>query len=95
MPITAEQFIEALVTSGLMKADEVQELWRQLPAADRPDDAAALAALLVQKGLLSDFQSGEILAGRAADLWCWAITSSSTRLGPAAWARCSRPGIGR
>ncbi|HEY5311088.1 MAG TPA: bifunctional serine/threonine-protein kinase/formylglycine-generating enzyme family protein [Pirellulales bacterium] len=66
--MTAEQLGKALVASGLMKADEVQELWRQLPAADRPKDGAALAALLVRQGLLTQFQSRQVLEDRAAAL---------------------------
>ncbi len=68
MALSAEQFGKALVTSGLMKAEEVQELWRQLPAADRPKDGAALAGLLVERGILNDFQSRQVLEGRATAL---------------------------
>ena len=66
--MTAEQFGKALAASGLMKADELQELWRQLPAADRPKDGAAMAALLVKRGLLTEFQCRQALEGRAAAL---------------------------
>ena len=66
--ITAEQFGKALVASGLMKADEVKEFGASYRATDRPKDGAALAALLVAKGLLTDFQARQILEGRASAL---------------------------
>ncbi len=68
MALSAIQFGKALVTSGLMKADDVRSFWRELPIDDRPQTGVALGALLVQRGLLTEFQRRQILEGHAAAL---------------------------
>ena len=50
MPVTPDQFGEALVTSGLMTADEVKALWAALPAAQRPKDGESLCRPVGQAG---------------------------------------------
>lgn len=66
-PSTA-QFGKALINAGLMKADEVQAVLRELADSGEPKDSVALAALLVKQGRLTEYQGREILEGRAADL---------------------------
>ena len=68
MALTTEQFGKALVTSGLMTADEVKALWAALPAGERPKDGPAFAALLVKRGQLNEFQSKELLSGSGTPL---------------------------
>ena len=63
MSVTTDQFGKALITSGLMTADEVKALWAALPAGERPKDGPAFAALLVKRGQLNEFQAKELLSG--------------------------------
>ncbi|MBS0208718.1 MAG: protein kinase [Planctomycetes bacterium] len=66
MALTAEQLGKAFVDSGILPADESQAIWDSLVAA--PRDADTLARLLVERGVLTDFQAQQILAGRAQSL---------------------------
>jgi hypothetical protein len=47
MPLTADQFAKALVTSRLSTAEEVKAFWGQLPAGERPKDGDTFAAKLI------------------------------------------------
>lgn len=51
-----------------MPADELQTLWAALPPNQRPQHGAAVAALLVQRGVLTEFQSQVLMSGSGAPL---------------------------
>ena len=68
MAISVNDFGKAVVASGLMPAAEVQALWGALPAADRPKDSNRFAQLLVERGLINEFQARELLSGRSTPL---------------------------
>ena len=51
-----------------MKAEELQALWREIPADQRPKDGAAFAALLAKRGVLTEFQGRQVDQGRGAAL---------------------------
>ena len=55
-----EEFIQNLITSGLMKPDEIQAVLTAIPVADRPSNARALARYLTKQGLLTDYQAEAI-----------------------------------
>jgi tRNA A-37 threonylcarbamoyl transferase component Bud32 len=68
MAFSAEQFGKALVTSGLMTADEVQAFWGKLPSGERPKNGEAFAKLLRERGQIDEFQEQELLSGRNTPL---------------------------
>ena len=60
---TTESFLQALEKSDLLDADQ---LLAAREAARQSDDPHALARLLVQKGLLTRWQAGQLLIGRTS-----------------------------
>jgi outer membrane biosynthesis protein TonB len=58
---TIDSFLEAVQTSNLLEADQ---LAAAREAAQGADDPRTLARLLVQKGLLTRWQAGQLLVGR-------------------------------
>jgi serine/threonine protein kinase len=68
MAAAADQFAKAMIAAGLATADEIKSFWSELPPNQRPKDAEAFAKLLVTRGLLTKFQSQELLAGSSAPL---------------------------
>lgn len=68
MAATVDQVTKALLTFGLLSADELDALWKEIPADSRPADGVALVQLLVARNLLTSFQAKELLAGRGARL---------------------------
>ncbi|GIW92928.1 MAG: hypothetical protein KatS3mg110_0969 [Pirellulaceae bacterium] len=61
-------FIELLTHSGIMDRRQVRELYKSLPADERPATAAALARLLVARGVLTPYQSSHLLSGNRLPL---------------------------
>lgn len=61
MPLSVDQFFERLAASGLTMADDVRKLLASLPEADRPTTGDALAQVLVERKVLTEFQSHAIL----------------------------------
>src|SRR5437868_11593743 len=51
-----------------MAAAEVQALWSELPAERRPKNGKDFAGLLVERGLLNQFQADELKSGRPTPL---------------------------
>ena len=49
MPLSIQQFGQAVVTAGLMTAEELRALWAEIPAAERPKDSTSFSSLLVQR----------------------------------------------
>src|SRR5262245_8951388 len=68
MPATVDQVTKALLTFGLLTADEIDALWKGIPDDARPTDGDALTQLLVSRNLLTPLQAKELLAGRGARL---------------------------
>jgi len=68
MPLTVEQFISALETSGLAPADEVRAIAHSLPGEPQPADAQQLANELVRRRLLTSYQLRAIWQGKQQSL---------------------------
>ncbi len=68
MTLTGDQFGKAVIAAALVSTEQIREIWATLAADDRPTDAEGFARLLVSRGLISPFQSRQVLAGRAAAL---------------------------
>jgi WD40 repeat protein/serine/threonine protein kinase len=66
MALTVDQFAGAVVSSGLMEADEIKTLWNSLPAETRPKSGEELARLLISRETITRFQAQEVIAGRGA-----------------------------
>jgi serine/threonine protein kinase len=66
MPLSLEQFVRGLTSSGLISPDELAAFCHALPA--KPRDAQQLAVELVRQGKLTKFQASEAYNGRAANL---------------------------
>ncbi|MBA4015616.1 MAG: hypothetical protein C0483_00360 [Pirellula sp.] len=64
LAVSIEQLGKALVSSGLLTAEEVKALWNGLPAEGRPKDGDGFAQALIAAGKLTKFQAQELLAGR-------------------------------
>jgi serine/threonine protein kinase len=62
MPLSVDQFKEALIASGLFETDHVEAFWRSLPVGRQPHDAEAFAKLLVDNEHLTAFQAAELLS---------------------------------
>ena len=67
MPLSLEQFSQALSTAGLVPASELDSISQALPTAER-GDLKPFAKQLVKLGKLTLFQANEALQGRAARL---------------------------
>ena len=68
MPITLDQFIQNLISSGLMTAEEVSAVQDSLPPDKRPKDVQAFARLLNQQGKLTKYQAAALYQGKAKAL---------------------------
>jgi serine/threonine protein kinase/formylglycine-generating enzyme required for sulfatase activity len=68
MPLTADQFAQAVVSAGLSSADELAALTASLANSEQPIDAHTLAARLVERQRLTKFQAEELLAGSQTPL---------------------------
>lgn len=68
MPVSRKQFVQRLLTSGLMTAEELKALEHPLPRRGRPRDGQALAELLVEAGKLTAWQAQAVLRGEPARL---------------------------
>ncbi len=63
MTSSVDQFGKAIVSSGLMSADEVKAIWAELPTGGRPKDGKTFAKLLLESQKLNEFQARELLSG--------------------------------
>ncbi|MCS7158839.1 MAG: serine/threonine-protein kinase, partial [Gemmatales bacterium] len=61
---TLEAFLELVHKSGLVEAERLDGLAREVCAGGQVCEPAQLADLLVQRGLLTPFQAEQLLAGR-------------------------------
>ncbi len=68
LAVLVDQFGKAVVSSGLMTAEEVRSFWKTIPTGERPKDAEGFASLLVQRERLNAFQAEEILSGNSTPL---------------------------
>lgn len=65
---TVECFIEGLIRSGLMAADEVHAVMVTLPPEMQPITTNSLAVELVRRGRLTKYQAGRVAAGKIEGL---------------------------
>jgi len=68
MPLTLEQFIENLISSGLFSADELSAFQESLPPEKRPHDAQGLARELIRAKKLTKYQAETVYRGRTKGL---------------------------
>ena len=66
--VSFEQFVDQLTASGLMTADDLGAFTDGLPANQKPNDAEALARLLIAAKKLTPFQAQQIWKGKAKHL---------------------------
>ncbi|MDB5343057.1 MAG: Serine/threonine protein kinase [Schlesneria sp.] len=62
MPLSVDQFKEALIASRLFETEQIETFWRSLPVDRQPHDAEAFAKLLVDNDHLTAFQASELLS---------------------------------
>lgn len=62
MPISVDQFKEALVASGLFETTQIETFWKSLPVDRQPPDGESFAKLLVENDQLTAFQATELLS---------------------------------
>ncbi len=67
MPISLDQFVENLASTGLMLAEEVSTICDS-PEEQRPADAEDLAKLLIREGHLTNYQASAIYRGEHKNL---------------------------
>ena len=63
MPISLDQFVENLTSTGLMSAEEVSTICDALPDDQRPADAESLSELFISEGRLTQYQASAICQG--------------------------------
>jgi molecular chaperone DnaK len=63
-----DTFLHALVTSGLMSAEDVREFCDKLPGGSQPASAAALVSALVESKRLTQFQAERLMEGQIKGL---------------------------
>lgn len=68
MPLSLEQFIENLTSSGLFSADELSAFRESLAPEKRPQDALGLACELIRAGKLTKYQAEAVYRGRTKGL---------------------------
>jgi serine/threonine protein kinase len=68
MAATLQQFIDNVVKSGLMSADEVSSFQQKLPPDKGPDDVHSLAKELVFAGKLTKYQAQMVYQGKPKGL---------------------------
>jgi len=65
---TLDQFVENLVSSGLMSDDQLQTVLHDLPVGEQPQTADELAKLLHRQGRLTRFQAQAVYRGKTRGL---------------------------
>jgi len=68
MPVTLDQFIQNLISSGLMTAEEVSAVQGGLPRDKRTKDVQAFARLLNRQGKLTKYQAAALYQGKTRGL---------------------------
>ncbi len=68
MPISLEQFVENLSSTGLISADEVSTICDSLSEHQRPADAESVAKLLIREEHLTKYQASAIYRGKHKSL---------------------------
>ncbi|HQU44896.1 MAG TPA: bifunctional serine/threonine-protein kinase/formylglycine-generating enzyme family protein [Pirellulales bacterium] len=68
MALSLRRYRKSLLATGLISPAELAAFERGLPRAKRPKAADELARLLVEAGKITEFQAGEIGAGRTTEL---------------------------
>ena len=68
MALALRRYRKSLLASGLLSPAELADFERALPRGKRPSSGDDLARLLIEAGRLTEFQAGEIVAGRTTAL---------------------------
>src|SRR5271170_5001764 len=68
MEVSLKQFAQDVTASGLLTADDLAAFQKELPASERPADAADLARKLVRAGKLTKYQAANAVGGKAKNL---------------------------
>ena len=68
MPVNTKEFIDTLITSGLMTAEEIEAVQQSLPSEEQGVDLMALARELVKRRKLTKYQAGRIYQGKSNGL---------------------------
>lgn len=68
MAISTKEFIATLINSGIMTAEEIDEVQRALPSEEQGLDLMSLARELVKRRKLTKYQAGRIYQGKAKGL---------------------------
>jgi serine/threonine protein kinase len=68
MHVMIDQFVQQIVASGLLTADQIQAVTRDLPADRKPRTSEDLGRELVRQRKLSPYQAKEIYYGRGRSL---------------------------
>ena len=68
MPVSLQLFVENLIQSGLMSADELAAFQAELPEDQKPTDTEGLARALLAARKLTKYQMKEVYQGRAEGL---------------------------
>jgi serine/threonine protein kinase len=66
--VAPELFAKSVIAAGLSSADEIKQLWAALPSGTRPKHGDAFARLLIERGLLTEFQAQTLLTGSSLPL---------------------------
>lgn len=68
MPISTKEFIDTLISSGIMTAEEIENVQGALPSEEQGQDLMSLARELVKRRKLTKYQAGRIYQGKAKGL---------------------------
>lgn len=68
MASSIEDLHRTIVALGVLAPGEIESLWKALPSLDRPADAGSFAAVLVERGALTDYQAARLLGGEGESL---------------------------
>src|SRR5437870_1369948 len=66
---TIDTFVEQVVSSGLLSADEIRDVQEQLPAGQQGNDLQEFVRELVRRKKLTAFQATAVYQGRAPSLF--------------------------
>ena len=90
--MNARQFLDSLLSNSILSGSDVAGLRAGLSVEQLAADAETFARELVRDGKLTKYQAANIYRGRGKGL-VFGEYVVLDKLGPAAWARCSRPSI--
>jgi WD40 repeat protein/serine/threonine protein kinase len=66
--MSPQEYLDRIVAAGLHTASELQASFARLPPDQRPRDVQQLGRVLVQQGVLTKYQAGELFQGKGKRL---------------------------